>query len=130
MPTAIDQSENTTLNIPIIENNTPVNVASATDIVLTLQLRRSGNLPPFNGYSYSLNPQPGFGNLTLNVNNISVDIVVETTHSVNFEVGMYEACIIVKVPNLAFATGSKRTQYNSMNILRVNPGCNKTDLMP
>lgn len=130
MPTVIEQSENTTLNIPLIENNAPVDVSLATDIVLTLQLRKSGSQAPFNGYSYSLNPQPGFGALTVNVNNISVDIVIETTHSVNFEIGMYEACIIVKEHDKAFLTGSKRTQYNSMNVLRVNPGCNKTDLMP
>jgi hypothetical protein len=130
MSLTIDQAENTTLNVPIVDNNSPVDVSTATDIVLTLQKKQSGNLPPFVGYSYSLNAAPGFGSLTVNVNNTSVDIVIETTHSVNFEVGMYEACIIVKTPDVSFLTGSKRTQYTSLNVLRVQPGCNKTDLMP
>lgn len=126
----ISQSENAVLNVPVIQNNTPVNVATATDIVVRLTTRNQMGQVIVAPTTYSLNPIPGYGSLTINANNVSLDLVLETQETSNFLPGVYEACIIVKTNDTTFASGSKRTEYRTPNVLRVNPGCNTTDLMP
>ena len=126
----ISQSTNAVLNVPVTVNNMPVNLSAATDIVVRFVGIGLNGIPVSAPVSYSLNPIPTYGTLTVNANNVSVDIVLESFETAQFPPGTYSACIIVKTPDAIYSTAEKRSEYRTPNILRINEGCNTTDLMP